>query len=349
MIYYLKPKTISKKKHQTYKEIKKIIYINIKIIMGNCARVPNSNKDPIIHAPIKKPPSKNYDKSDSTSPNNNNTTNKKPQTGYHSDLGVLNLMSHIGYTNNCKYEGELSSSKQRHGKGVLKWPDGTVYSGSWLADKATGKGLLSFPNGDYYEGDFLENRFEGKGKYTNSKGVTYEGHWIDNLQHGFGVETFSDGTRFEGMYIKGEKNGQGRIYFSDGSVYEGEFVENNIEGFGKLTWPASENKIYEGQWKNNVMEGKGKMTWIDAGKVYEGQYKNDKKNGLGCFIWSSGEKWVGYWKEGNRNGKGVLFSPENKIIEKGEWLAGKKVNDFECEGKFVEGFEEIFSMVLKDH
>lgn len=304
--------------------------------MGNCARISRNSTDPIIHALVK--PS-NPAAISPKSPPQKSKNNKN----FQADLGVMNLMSHIGYTNNCEYQGEFSKTKQRHGQGTLKWPDGTFYSGSWVDDRASGKGKLIFSNGDSYVGEFVENRFEGFGTYLNAKGVAYEGEWHNNLQNGLGIETFSDGTCFEGAYLNGLKNGTGKITFSDGSVYEGNFVENNIEGFGKLIWPKSENKIYEGEWLNNVMEGRGKMTWLSNGKVYDGFYCDDKKHGLGCFSWGTGEKWVGYWKDGIRHGKGILIDKEYKILEKGDWTMGKKIVDYDPENEKLEGFEEIFA------
>jgi len=160
-----------------------------------------------------------------------------------------------------------------------------------------------------------------------------------------GKETFSDNTCFEGMFVDGQKNGKGKINFSDGSIFEGNFVANNLEGYGKLIWPALENKVYEGEWKNNVMEGRGKMTWLDTGKTYEGEYKEDKKNGFGCFSWQTGEKWIGYWRYGQRHGNGVMIDKGNKLMEKGEWNMGKKVSDFDENSK---GFEEIFEYILRN-
>lgn len=321
--------------------------------MGNCARVSKTGKDPIVHAPIKAPPSPPANPSNisNQSPLPQNDHKSQQKSEYHNDLGVLNLMSHIGYTNNCEYKGELSKNKQRHGKGTLKWPDGTIYSGDWIEDRATGKGLLKFPNGDTYEGDFVENKFEGVGKYVNSKGVAYEGEWQENVQSGKGIETFADGTYFEGEYVNGQKNGPGKISFADGSVYEGNFVANNIEGRGTLVWPATENKVYEGEWKNNMMEGKGKMTWLDTGKTYEGSYKEDKKNGLGAFSWGNGEKWIGYWKDGVRHGKGVLIDKTNKVIERGDWSMGKNITEVGFGGSHKEdnkGYEEIFDYIMRN-
>ena len=43
------------------------------------------------------------------------------------------------------------------------------------------------------------------------------------------------------------------------------------------------------------MEGKGIMTRPDQSK-YEGEFKNGKMEGRGTKVWSSGNKFVGQWK-----------------------------------------------------
>lgn len=40
----------------------------------------------------------------------------------------------------------------RHGTGVQRWPDGSMYEGMWRDDVATGLGRFTFANGDIYEG-----------------------------------------------------------------------------------------------------------------------------------------------------------------------------------------------------
>lgn len=43
----------------------------------------------------------------------------------------------------------------KDGKGKQVWPDGSVYEGWWMNDKANGKGRLIHGDGDVYEGDWV--------------------------------------------------------------------------------------------------------------------------------------------------------------------------------------------------
>ena len=38
------------------------------------------------------------------------------------------------------------------------WPDGSIYEGDWVNDKANGNGRLINVDGDYYKGEWIEDR-----------------------------------------------------------------------------------------------------------------------------------------------------------------------------------------------
>ena len=84
---------------------------------------------------------------------------------------------------------------------------------------------------------------------------------------------------------------------------------------------------------------------VDFG-IYEGQYHEDEWNGFGRRIIANGDYYVGYWKEGMRNGwgryvycnihkksSGVQNSNEQNLIliEEGEWVD----DEFKGEAKKV--------------
>lgn len=94
------------------------------------------------------------------------------------------------------------------------------------------------------------------------------------------------------------------------------------------------------------MNGIGLMIWHDSGKMYYGHYLNNKKNGLGIFYWGLNKKWVGYWKDGLRDGPGVLFLPENNP-ERGIWDRGKQIEMPEQENEDI--FKEIEEFYEKAH
>jgi hypothetical protein len=52
-----------------------------------------------------------------------------------------------------------------------------------------------------------------------------------------------------------------------------------------------------------------------SGDKYLGQYRDGKRNGQGTFIFANGEKYVGQWKDNIRNGQGTsTFADGNKYV-----------------------------------
>ena len=138
----------------------------------------------------------------------------------------------IEYINGCQYYGEWNQQyNQKHGRGILKWPDGPTYYGQFRNDKASGKGRLIFKQGEEYEGDWVDNKANGFGIYK-SKEVKYEGKWKDDRQDGIGTETWKDGTCYTGEFKAGQKTGEGKFKYGDGSHYSGSFYNNKLHGKG---------------------------------------------------------------------------------------------------------------------
>jgi hypothetical protein len=47
------------------------------------------------------------------------------------------------------------------GKGVFHYPDGQIYTGSYVKDKKEGYGELMFPNGNGYKGGWKQGMRHG--------------------------------------------------------------------------------------------------------------------------------------------------------------------------------------------
>ena len=105
-----------------------------------------------------------------------------------------------------RYDGKFVKGR-KEGAGVLSYPSGAKYSGSWQRDKRHGPGRLDLaPNGEgeparytsllflffkyvepyllyllpRYVGDWADDMREGKGVMTDSSGV-YDGDWKSDL------------------------------------------------------------------------------------------------------------------------------------------------------------------------
>lgn len=69
----------------------------------------------------------------------------------------------------------------RHGEGVFKHANGSVYRGGFENGKKSGHGTHTDPTGRLvYEGGFMMDREHGTGKFIMPNGAVYEGEF----QHG---------------------------------------------------------------------------------------------------------------------------------------------------------------------
>ena len=119
----------------------------------------------------------------------------------------------------------------RHGRGIMRWKDGTYYEGEWNLGFAEGNGMLVYLNGDFMKGQFMYNKLNGIGECINSEmGYNYKGKWENDLQSGQGNELWQDGSEYIGFYEFGKKNGFGKYNWIDGSNYIGDWKDNKING-----------------------------------------------------------------------------------------------------------------------
>ena len=127
-----------------------------------------------------------------------------------------------------------------------------------------------------------------------------------------------------------------RFKMDDGSVYEGELKEGVITGLGYYVWPSGE--VHTGEWKDNQRNGIG-ASFFANGTVRKGVWAADNyrgpisqtastktgcasgncTTGLGTMIYSNGDTYVGYFKDGKRSGKGT-YTIANGDSYEGTWL-----------------------------
>ena len=60
------------------------------------------------------------------------------------------------------------------------------------------------------------------------------------------------------------------------------------------------------------------------GRKYVGEWKNNNRNGHGIFTWADRSTYVGEWKNGNITGRGAFTDINGKCIS-GVWESGKLI------------------------
>jgi hypothetical protein len=108
----------------------------------------------------------------------------------------------LSFTDGRRFEGQhLGNYLVR---GIMTFPDGTVYRGGWTHGKRDGPGVVEFPDGSRYDGDFELGEYHGHGKLTWSDGGYYIGAWKHGQIQGKGIEVRADGSiRHDGLWKKG--------------------------------------------------------------------------------------------------------------------------------------------------
>lgn len=137
----------------------------------------------------------------------------------------------IVYPDGSKYEGQWEHDL-RHGWGEYSDLFGDSYRGYWKNDEREGQGEALYGTGDRYTGEWKSGKYNGKGKYvSNVQGSTMEGVWYDNHMNGPGIEITTKGV-FEGNFLESSWCGQGKFVDSFGHTHVGLWIDRKLNGFG---------------------------------------------------------------------------------------------------------------------
>lgn len=122
---------------------------------------------------------------------------------------------------------------------------------------------------------------------------------------------------------------KGVLSFNTG-IYEGEILAGKADGWGKMSY--NDGDSYEGDWKQGRIEGFGTFISVKedryiGGYKYVGYFKNGLRNGRGTLTWGNGYKYEGDWNNDLMDGKGIFT-----------WDTGHKyVGDFKLDNKHGQG------------
>ncbi|KAM6945748.1 alsin [Aplochiton taeniatus] len=211
------------------------------------------------------------------------------------------------------YHGRWLTGKP-HGRGVLKWPDGRVYTGSFRDGLEDGFGEYVVPNkilnkSDHYQGYWKEGKMHGHGTYRYATGEVYEGSFQDNVRHGHGVLR------------------SGKLNTSSPSVFIGQWLHDKRTGYGVYD-DITRGEKYMGTWQENQRQGTGVIV-TQFGLYYEGAFRDNKMMGTGILLSEDDTMYEGEFSEDwTLNGKGVLSMANGDYFEgsfSGPWGSGLKI------------------------
>ncbi|KAM4697842.1 alsin [Rhinophrynus dorsalis] len=212
------------------------------------------------------------------------------------------------------YEGRWLSGKP-HGRGVLSWPDGRIYSGTFRNGLEDGYGEFKIPNKilnkeDRYLGQWKDGKMCGHGTYWYANGEVYEGFFQDNMRHGHGLLR------------------SGKLTSTSPSIFIGQWVMDKKTGYGVFD-DITRGEKFMGMWQDDVRQGNG-LVVTQFGLYYEGAFNLNKMMGIGVLLSEDDTVYEGEFSDDwTLNGKGVLKMSNGDCIEghfSGEWGTGIKVN-----------------------
>ena len=202
--------------------------------------------------------------------------------------GTLALYSADG-TVVKEMSGSLRSLEGLSGRGVLQWPSGEKYEGSFKDGLFDGEGRYTLPK-RVYEGVWSQGELNGSGalKANDQYLVEYTGNFVNGRLEGYGVGKFSDGNKYEGYWKNSKKEGKGKLWTSAGEIYTGSFVHDQLDGVVEL------------------LLGKDVVTAGQAGEI---RYRRE----------------VGNFKANSRNGVFKQYDIGNKLVRTVEYQGNRLV------------------------
>lgn len=128
----------------------------------------------------------------------------------------------------------------------------TLFYGQLAGGFPEGEGVMRYPDGGVYRGSWHAGIRKGYGEYTDSLGRTYSGYWRgDSLRRG--RLRAKEGT-YEGLFNRRmEEHGEGEFTANDGGYYVGKWKDGRRDGFGFSVAPHEVVKC--GVWAKGRFRG----------------------------------------------------------------------------------------------
>ncbi|KAA0678811.1 SH3 domain-containing protein [Roseomonas genomospecies 6] len=145
----------------------------------------------------------------------------------------------------------LQGTISRNGVGTYRFANGQVYEGEWKDDRMAGQGVLTFPSGDRYEGTFAGNVPNGPGVYRFANGDSYAGEIRQGRVDGHGELAFTNGERFSGVVVDRLPAGPGELSMRGGTRHVGQFRAGIQDGPGAAIDPAG--AMQPGIWRGATL------------------------------------------------------------------------------------------------
>lgn len=233
------------------------------------------------------------------------------------------------YKNGFTYYGPLSKGRP-NGKGkIFDKNKNLFYSGDIKFGKAEGYGIRYYSNGNkHFKGNFSKGHFVDGILYNNRGKKIYNGKFKDDKFDGFGIQYNENGeVTYKGPFKENLRHGAGTFYDKSGIKRDGIFHENSLERIFLDEKYKSNNKKF----KATVLTGKGKAYEENGYNVLEGIFINGIIEGKGVEYFKDKSYYLGEFKKGIKDGKGIICDPDGKILIQGFFFDGSLYKEADIE------------------
>lgn len=231
------------------------------------------------------------------------------------------------------YSGEWVNG-QRNGFGKMIYFSEDEYQGQWKNDLQNGWGVYKTKFGFKYEGYWSAGQYEGKGSLIFYDGSKYEGSWRFSMPDGEGVFTLSNGVKIKGQWFRGSPADDSiiTIIFKDGYEYSGVWKISHSTSLSKTS--SSNNDICI---RGNNINGNA-VVLSSQGFIYFGKYKNGVRNGFGIIyeVFENFQAYIGEWRDDKFQGDGEFLYLKFFYKYKGQF------NNFEYHGYGLLEVDNVF-------
>lgn len=201
---------------------------------------------------------------------------------------------------------------------------------------------------EVYEGPFFKGKKHGEGvciKMDNS------GKFLGRYEYGM----MKDGTlivcrgcesdfTYTGKFLNGDFHGVGKIATMNGSIYQGGFERGLFHGSGTLRMVhdgsvdgEKEESVYTGDFCEGLFHGSGTMVYPDCSS-YAGTWHHGEKM-EGTQTDANGDVFEGSFRNGRKDGMGVLKLQNGRITKRGMWRGEVLREDVEVRINYADGHE----------
>ena len=135
------------------------------------------------------------------------------------------------YPNGDRFQGCVDKNCKPHGFGTMMYANGSKYSGGWEHGQRQGKCAIKFPDGTVCTGTYVQDElFSSFITYPN--GDKFVGN-LDEIfkPHGYGTMMYANGpySSYEGTFQNGKRHGEGcAIDMDKEKMFVGVWVEDTL-------------------------------------------------------------------------------------------------------------------------